>query len=287
MSDFNASDALVSARPIAGAPFGWEVEVDLCSALGPEVREALVRVWQRDGLILCRGQSLSMDQQLDACEIFGPVLRGALDNYLVSNVAKGGLLGNTELLFHNDIPFVPAPYLGGSLHALDVAETGAPPTRFVSAFSAWERLSEETRAKVEGLMALHVRGHLLGRRTTLGDLGPGDPCCVHPAVGRQQGSGRPYLFVNMDMTAQFTALSGAESDALLEELFACLYDPAHIYDHHWQAGDFVVWDNLAVQHARAAFGDAPRTLQRCSIATLGYWQQVPSDLATFEALQAM
>ncbi len=279
-------DALTGAKPIPGAPFGWEVEVGLSALPSPAIREALVRVWRRDGLILFRGQSLTMESQLNACEIFGPVLRGALDNYLVSNVAEGGLLGNAELLFHNDIPFVPAPYLGGSLHALEVAE-GAPPTRYASALRAWDRLPASLRARLDGLNALHVKGHLLGRRTTLADQTPGDCCAVHAAVGKQDETGRPYLFVNMDMTAGFTALAPAESDALLEELFAALYDPANIYDHHWQAGDFIVWDNLAVQHARSAFGDAPRTLQRASIARLGYWEQVPADLATFAALQEM
>jgi alpha-ketoglutarate-dependent taurine dioxygenase len=113
---------LTQARPIVGAPFGWEVRVDL-SALPPaDVREALVRIFKRDGLILFRNQSLSMDQQLDVCEIFGPVLRGGLDNYIVSNVAEGGLLGHRELDFHNDVPFVPIPFMGGSLHALEVAQ---------------------------------------------------------------------------------------------------------------------------------------------------------------------
>jgi len=106
-------------------------------------------------------------------------------------------------------------------------------------------------------------------------------------MGRQQGTGRPYLFVNMDMTAQFTTLGLAESDALLEELFGYLYAPGEIYEHYWQPGDLIVWDNLAVQHARSAFGEAPRTLQRVSLARLGYWEQVPNDLPVFRAMQEM
>lgn len=279
-------DALLDAKPIAGAPFGWEVDVDLSANPGPAMRDALVRIHQRDGLILFRGQSLSMDAQLDACEIFGPVLRGALDNYLVSNSVKGGLLGNAELLFHSDIPFVPEPYLGGSLQALDVADD-ATPTRFANAFSAYERLPAELKQGLDGLNALQVRGHMLGRRTMVADLEPGDACAVHPVVRHQEGTGRPYLFVNADMSAQITTLSLQHSDTLLEGLFRYLYDPAQIYEHHWRNGDFIVWDNLAVQHARSAFGSEERTLQRVSIAKLGYWEQVPADLATFEALQEM
>lgn len=276
----------IKATPIPGAPFGWEVEIDLARPLGHAECEALREIWRRDGLILLRGQDLSMDQQLDACEIFGPVLRGMLDNYLVSNTREEGLLGTAELLFHNDIPFVPAPYLGGSLHALEVADDAAP-TRFASGFRAWERLPAETRARIEHANALHVQGHLLARRTLLSDLSPGDSCAVHAVQGRQPATGRPYLFVNMEMTACLTHLPQPESDALLEELFAYLYDPAEIYDHHWRKGDLVIWDNLAVQHARSELGEGERTLQRVTIAELGYWQQIPSALKSFDELQQM
>lgn len=279
-------DALVGAKPIPGAPFGWQVDVDLTSPLGAAQREALARIYKRDGLILFRNQALSREQQIVACDIFGPALRTELDNYVVSNVEKDGFLGKQELLFHNDIPYVPAPFLGGSLYALEAAE-GAAPTRYASGFRGWEQLPDGLKARVAELKALQVRGHLLGRRTTIADLEAGDMCTVHPVVGRQEGTERPYLFVNLDMSACITTLPSAESDALIEELFAYLYEEANIYEHHWRKGDLVVWDNLALQHARSETGSAARTLRRVSIAEYGYWEQVPTDLGTHKALQEM
>lgn len=277
-------DALVAARPIPDAPFGWEAAIDLTAPLSEAQRAALLHVYRRDGLILLRDQALTRPQQQAACDLFGPALRTELDNYVVSNVEEGGFLGKAELLFHNDIPYVAAPFLGGSLHALDVAE-GAAATRFANALNAWDRLPEALKARVENLNALHVRGHMLGRRTQLADLAPGDVCAVHPVVGRQEDTGRRYLFVNLDMTACITALGAQDSDALLEELFAHLYAPDAIYDHHWRKGDLVIWDNLAVQHARSETGDAARTLQRVTIARYGYWELVPTDLHLHDALQ--
>jgi taurine dioxygenase len=278
--------ARVGARPIPGAPFGWEADVDLAAPLSPDQREALARIWRRDGLILFRGQSLSQEQQIEACDIFGPALRTELDNYVVSNVEEGGFLGKQELLFHNDIPYVPAPFLGGSLYAIEAA-AGAAPTRFASGFGGWERLPEALKRRVADLKALQVKGGLLGRRTTLADMQAGDMATVHPVVCRQKDSDRPYLFVNLDMSACITTLSPAESDALIEELFVHLYDPANIYEHHWTKGDLMIWDNLALQHARSETGSAARTLRRVSIAEYGYWEQVPTDLATHQALQDM
>jgi taurine dioxygenase len=277
-------ETLVGARPIADAPFGWEAALDLTGPLTDVQREALLRIYRRDGLILFRGQALSRAQQQAACDIFGPALRSELDNYVVSNVVEGGFLGRAELLFHNDIPYVPAPFLGGSLHALDAAE-GAAATRFASGLRGWEHLPDALKARATGLKALHVRGHMLGRRTTLADLDSGDVCAVHPVIGHQAGTDRPYLFVNLDMSACITALAPAESDALLEALFAHLYAAANVYEHHWRKGDLIVWDNLAIQHARSETGNATRTLQRVSIARYGYWEQVPTDLHLHDTLQ--
>ena len=286
MATDEQDNALAGARPIPVAPFGWEADVDLAAPLSQAQRDALARIYRRDGLILFRNQTLSREQQITACDIFGPALRTELDNYVVSNVEKDGFLGKQELLFHNDIPYVPAPFLGGSLYALEVAESAAP-TRYASGFRGWERLPESLKARVAELKALQVKGHLLGRRTMLADLDAGDMCTVHPVVRRQQGTERPYLFVNLDMSACITTLPAAESEALIEELFSYLYDPANVYEHHWREGDLVVWDNLAVQHARSETGNAARTLRRVSIAEYGYWEQVPTDIGSHQALQEM
>jgi taurine dioxygenase len=277
------AETLFDARPIAGAPFGVEATVDLTARFDEAEKDALRGLYRRDGLLLVRGQALTMDEQVEACSIFGPVLRGSRENYLVSNVEENGLLGDRELLFHSDIPFVPAPYLGGSLHALEV-DAGVSATRFASGFSAYERLSQDLRARIDGRNALHVRARAFTRRTKLSDSEPTDNCAVHALVGRQEGSGRPYVFACLDMTALVIGLSEPESDALLDELFATLYAPANVYEHAWQKGDIVIWNNRAVQHARAAVTGGRRTLQRVTIAEYGYWDQYPVDLPTYDAL---
>jgi len=86
------------------------------------------------------------------------------------------------------------------------------------------------------------------------------------------------------MTALVIGIAEADGEALLEELFTYLYPADEIYEHRWSAGDIIVWDNLAVQHARSAVKGGTRTLQRVTIARFGYWEQYPVDLATFEEL---
>lgn len=264
-------------------PFGNEAWVEDVRRLDETGREVLRRLYAADGLIVVRDVRLSMADQLDLCSVFGPVMPDSVENYIVSNVREDGLLGTRELLFHNDIPFVPQPYLGGSLHALDVEE-GASPTRFASGLRAYERLPQCVRDRIDTLNAIQVRERIEGRRNRLTDMQPGDLCTLHPVVARRTDD-RPYLFVNQSMTACIVGLPEADSEALIEELFGTLYSEGNVYEHHWREGDIVIWDNLAVQHARSPLGRAVRTLQRVTLAEIGYSEQYPSDRAVFDELK--
>jgi len=46
-----------------------------------------------------------------------------------------------------------------------------------------------------------------------------------------------------------------------------LYRPEGILDHQWRNGDFIIWDNLMLQHARPDLSHCTRRrLQRSSVA---------------------
>ena len=38
--------------------------------------------------------------------------------------------------------------------------------------------------------------------------------------------------------------------------------PEHIYEHEWQVGDLLIWDNRATVHARTNFDPAERRVLR-------------------------
>jgi taurine dioxygenase len=271
-------------RNISIEPFGVEVELvkregsEWITRLTPEEKAELVDLYNGDGLLLIRGLSLSMEDQSALCSIFGPI--SPPDHPIISNVRPDGILGDYELRLHHDIPYVPIPYLGGALYALDVDE-GVSPTRFASGYRAYERLPEQLRQRADMLNAIHVRGRAQDRRTRLTDLLPGDPAAVQPVVGRHPVTGRAYLFVDESMTGAVIGMSEAASDQLLDELFSYLYADDNLYEHAWRDGDIVIWDNRAVQHGRRPLSTpGDRTLQRVNIATLSYFEQCPSDFGS-------
>jgi taurine dioxygenase len=269
-------------------PFGVEVEFAAqegtawISDLAPGEKTELVDLYNRDGLLLVRGLSLSIEDQGTLCSVFGPV--SPPDHPIISNVRPDGILGDYELRMHHDIPYVPVPYLGGALYALNVDE-GVSATRFASGYLAYELLPAPLRQRVNTLNAIHVRARTQDRRTRLTDLLPGDPAAVQPVVGRHPITGRSYLFVDESMTAAIIGMSEGDSDRLLEELFSFLYADGNVYEHSWSHGDIVIWDNRAIQHGRRALTTpGTRTLQRVNIAALSYFEQCPSDFGSRDNL---
>ena len=86
-------------------------------------------------------------------------------------------------------------------------------------------------------------------------------------VIRHPETGREVLYVNRLMSDYIVGMDRAESDALLEDLFQVLEDPAHTYEHVWTPGDLVMWDNMCTLHARTWFDPSQsRVLRRTTVA---------------------
>jgi taurine dioxygenase len=107
-------------------------------------------------------------------------------------------------------------------------------------------------------------------------LDPTWPCAVHPVVVPHPVTGEPCIYVNEMQTTAILGLAQHESDALLDTLFAHLYDAANIYEHKWRGNDLVVWDNLSLQHARRKVGEhSDRTLRRVVFGEKAPWEEWP------------
>jgi taurine dioxygenase len=75
---------------------------------------------------------------------------------------------------------------------------------------------------------------------------------------------------------RISELSESESATLLAELFAVLATERR-YEQVWQIGDLVIWDNLAVQHARpreSSPSTGVRALQRVALGEYGFRDQL-------------
>ena len=146
------------------------------------------------------------------------------------------------------------------------------PVRLLDEAQAWDTLPDSLRARVEGRSAVHVTGpEGFGERRraaldgdVLNNIRETTPSHTTLVGHSHPRTGRTLLYVSQGMTKEIVGLSEDESEDLLEELFAHLYRQDNVIEHHWHNGDLVIWDNLALQHARAAVaaGGPPRTLRK-------------------------
>jgi taurine dioxygenase len=272
----------IEIAPLSAA-LGAEVRgVDLRRPLADEAIDVIRDAWHRHIVLLFRGQELSPKAQIAFAEKFGvvgrrsrPVARRgaeeALDArlMLISNIRRDGQpigsLPDGEMFFHHDGCHAAEPYWGTFLYAIEVPSQGGN-TCFANMCRAWESLPADIKAKIAGLQALHAYDYGVSERLDPERDFSGVPHHVHPVVIRHPLTGRPALYVNRLMTVRIVGLPIAESNALLERLFAAGEDPANVYEHVWRPGDLVMWDNFASMHARTDFPSTERRLlRRCAV----------------------
>lgn len=223
----------------------------------------------RHHLLLIRQRDLAVDNQIAIMRKFGEVVDeggNGLRHVFVSNAREDGVLTEGKpLVFHSDNVFTPDPLAVVSLYGERVVD-GTSPTRFANTVRACSLLNDSQRVELAGARALNLSGFAGGwYRYRDAEVEAHHPRAVHPVITHDTWAGEAALMVSEQQTDRIVDWPADVSEDMLQALFALLYQPDNVYEHHWREGDLVVWDNLALQHGRPALtGGAERTLRRVS-----------------------
>jgi taurine dioxygenase len=265
----------VQTTPL-GPGFAVEVTgIDPASPVSEADADQLRALLDQHGLLVLRRPGLSAADHLRFVGLFGAIYDEARDESGMSYVSNViGVFPTGRLLFHQDFAFTPYPHPVQSLYAEEVRGRVAP-TLFVSTVLAYRGLTPEQREGWAGLTAVHARdatrrgsGDDEFVRVKLRELPNGDdqasyPRAQHPVIPRHPRTGEPLLFLNEYHTSHVVELEPEAGEQVIQEACAVLYAPEAVYAHQWREGDLVVWDNIALQHARAEVRpDTRRTLRR-------------------------
>jgi len=267
MDGWNSEDGL---KWRALVPFGVEIDHDLDAPLQASAAGRFVCLLREAGLILARGQHLSMDRQRQLCALVGPILlRDGENGYLSTQNAAAASL--SELRWHSDAAYTDAPLDAIALHAIDVVD-GASSTCFISAEATLASLPAELRRRLEGRQVEMIAPSYdsIGLRS----CDRPDPAAqkrgIRPAIYRNPHNGRDCIWVNEMQAARVLGMEWEDSRELLHAIYDHLYQPQHVLEHRWRNGDFVIWDNIALQHMRGPLQDCGRRLlQRVIVGTEG------------------
>jgi alpha-ketoglutarate-dependent taurine dioxygenase len=157
---------------------------------------------------------------------------------------------------------------------------GETSTRFASGRHACRSIDTARRERFDALTSLQVFGARLDARNRRDELDPVLPSTEHPLVWRDEHGG--FIFAPQMTTDSIVGVDPAESEAIIAEVFDLLYGPGRVFEHRWSRGDFVLWSNTRVVHARGDVSQiGRRVLQRVTVGTKGYLDLYP-ELANYE-----
>jgi taurine dioxygenase len=266
----------VRVRP-TGAALGADIEgVDLAGALAPETVDAIKQAWGDHLVLRVRGQNLSDDDLMRFSRQFGELdwapIAAANDapegrQYImvVSNVVENGQpigqLGAYEAVWHTDMSYVAAPPSASALYSLEAPPSGGN-TGFCNMYLAYDTLPAGLRHDIEGRLCRHDASRNSAGELRRGFVDAPDPTQVvgaeHPVVRTHPVTGRKALFLGRRPNAYIPGLPLADSEALLDALWAHCTKPEFAWYQQWRKGDLILWDNRCVMHRRDAFDPAAR-----------------------------
>ena len=260
--------------PAVGAEIA---NVDLSHLSDAEFSQ-IEQAWNRHSALLFRDQKLTDDDLLAFSRRFGeldppPVQEhgrqspeGYPEVYVVSNVLddKGapiGALGAGEAVWHTDMSYLPLPPDASMLYALEIPPSGGD-TWVLGMQAAWTTLPAALKAKLRDRRIKHDgtynSGGYLRKGVTPSDDPHQAPGAWHPAVLRHPVTGAPSLYLGRRRNSYVEGLAPAESEALLDALWAHIEHPEFRYQHRWRVGDLLLWDNRSTMHRRDPFDNKTR-----------------------------
>ena len=267
----------ITVQALAPAIGAEVIGLDLSRPLDAQTAARLKAAWHEHLVLVFRDQRLT-DPEL---ERFSASL-GALDRKpiytdevvdtttsdyvcVISNVKVGGKpigdLGDGEAVWHTDMSYNELPPMAAALYALEIPGAGGE-TGFANMYLAYETLPAVLKARVQSLSCKHdaTRNSAGGLRRGMPDVtepstSPGTP---HPLVRTHPETGRDCLYLGRRRHAYIVGLPLAESERLLDEIWAHATQPQFSWHHTWRLGDLVLWDNRCVMHRRNPFDPAAR-----------------------------
>lgn len=251
------------------SPFGVELTCDLSAPLSEPQHHHFRALFNSHSLILARGQTLSMERQREICSLLGPILDRPGEDGTMTN--EGGGPAASALIWHSDAAYTEHPFDALSLHALDVTDE-ASSTRFVSAQDSCDILPGALREALAGRTQEMIAPHYtrLAERTCDQRDPEAQKRGILPAILTNPHNGRACLWVSELQTTRLLGMEWEASRDLLHSVFDHLYAPDHVFEHRWRNGDFIVWDNIALQHERGNLETVgKRVLQRAIVGTHG------------------
>jgi len=236
--------------------------------------DVIKAAWNEFPVLRFRGSTLSDEDQIRFSKEFGPPVVHPAQNaegahashpeiLVISNVKADdgkpqGALGDGEVEWHSDTPFVERTPAGAFLRGIVIPATGGN-TEFLSMYAAYDTLSAELRKAVEGRCLHHQSIYKANMVLRSGVTDPGTddilkwPGVDHPIVRTHGDTKRKCLYLGFRNYARVVGVPLDESEAIVEALWHHATNDNPVWSQLWKPGDLLMWDNRCVMHRRDPF----------------------------------
>ncbi|HAA91133.1 MAG: taurine dioxygenase [Rhodospirillaceae bacterium] len=274
---------------LIGPGFAAEISgVDLAEDWSDKTIERVREIWFDHKLVIFRNQNLE-DKDLERfVGHFGEIFVHIRSQFhssgnpgitLVSNVKKEGkpigALGDYGIGWHCDQIYREQPAFSTILYGVEIPSEGGN-TLICDLAQAYAKMPTDLKAKIDGKRAVYSIAKITEKRdyATTQKQQAASPDVAHPLVRRHPYTGRPSLFFSPDHTVRIDGIAEDEQEEVQRQLVDWASQERFVYEHSWQIGDVIMWDNSSTMHRRGGFPSSERRL----LKRTGF--MLPEDLAT-------
>ena len=285
----------------SGQTLGATIEgLDLAKPLSQEEFDTVLSALGECGVVRFPRQRLTGRQLADFSARFGKLEINVANAYqepgipevmTLSNIVENGKpvgLADAGQDWHTDMSYSTMIAFANVLYGIKIPRRDGKPlgaTEFSNMHAAYEGLSTDLKARLEGMTVLHdfnkfwdkMRREKGSKRPPLTEAQrKAKPPVSHPIFLTHPVTKRKVLYANPGYSMRINEMPQKESDETLEFLFEHQLKSEYRYAFHWTEGDVLMWEDIGTIHnAVADYGaDEPRLIKRCQVmATMFYGEQ--------------
>ncbi len=244
-----------SITPTDGGVGAFVENIELTGNLSTSAIDRLRAALGKYGVLFFRDQFISSQDHIALAEKFAPIntnrffpkVEGYPQIALVLKEPDDKI--NIGGGWHTDHTYDSKPAMGSILVAQEVPPQGGD-TLFASTCLAYQTLSDEVKASLVGLKAVHSSRHIFGPQGSSHLRGheTATQDSTHPLVIKHPISGQPSIYVNPSFTIGIEGWNDRDAKILLNDLYEHIAKPKHVYRFKWARGSIAFWDNRASWH---------------------------------------
>jgi len=284
--EYNTKDLMMKVIPSAGA-CGARIEgLDLTKHLSADTVAELRAAWLKHLVLAFPDQSLSDDDLERFSLYFGdfsedPYLPSLEGREHIVELRRGA--NETAPIFadgwHTDWSFGTNPPAATILHGIVIPPKGGN-TTFINQRKALAAMPSNLRRQLDGKMAIHSAKVAYAPDGLYGEREEGSDRAMkisyskdaynvqeHPLIKVHPETGEEAIFGSFGYIIGVADVSPEEEAQLLTDLYNWQTRPEFQYEHQWEEGMLVMWDNRSLLHkANGGYEGHERVLHRTVVA---------------------